>query len=304
MSLRASYPSLAVLVVVAGSGWGPGCGGTTSPLSIHGGSGAPTGNPQNEAGADLDGAAQGTGGAQAVSLFVLVGEVHPCPTGYAHPNACCNHGACREDPSAPFVECDGSSLTFPDRRTCCALGDGSDCASASIVDATLDAAAPAACSLPCGPEGYPAAETQFAVCSNVPSVASCVFCCSGLGCPSDMCSCPAEPPCACNTPRCGACPVGWEAQAAQVDLCCQAGPGDPQKCFSQSAQVRAPTEGSADLSGPNGCDDYKFADGHVYEVLCDSTKTPQCTCSLDGTITDTFALSKDGCSFSICGFPQ
>jgi hypothetical protein len=55
-------------------------------------------------------------------------------------------------------------------------------------------------------------------------------------------------------------------------------------------------------SGPNGCDDYQSANGHFKEVFCDTTMTPQCTCSLDGKITQTPAV-KDGCSFSICGSP-
>jgi hypothetical protein len=113
-----------------------------------------------------------------------------------------------------------------------------------------------------------------------------------------------SPPCACNTAQCSACPDGWQgAQTSQVDLCCHTGKSGATECFSQSTQVQGPAEGSSITGGPWGCDDYKSASGHVYEILCDTTKTPQCTCSLDGTITQTFAF-KDGCGFSSCGFPQ
>jgi hypothetical protein len=289
-----------------------GCsGGNTSPLSIQGDSGTTSGNSRSEAGAGAgagsDGGAGRSADPQAVSMFALIGDVPACAAGYAHPNACCQRGACLEDPSDPFAACDKTSLTFPDRRTCCALADGNACIAASNMDAGIDGAATAPCSLPCGPEGYPAGETQFSACSNPPSAISCVYCCSGLGCPSDECNCPAQfegsPPCACNTPRCSQCPDGWQAvQASQVDLCCRAGASGSTECFSQSGQVEAPAEGSAMTSGPNGCDAYQSANGHFKEVFCDTTMTPQCTCSLDGIITQTSAVI-DGCSFSICDSP-
>jgi hypothetical protein len=308
MPLKTPFHALALLVAVSVVGGLSGCGGgTSSPRSGKADSGLVPGKSQGEAGADLDGAA-GSSAAQAVSMFVLIGGVAPCAAGYAHPSACCQRGACLEDQNAPFSACDEHSLTFPDRRTCCSLSDGKNCVAVpnADADASAEAAAPAACSLPCGPEGYPAGETQFLACSNPPSAIDCVYCCTGLGCPSDVCNCPAEPPCSCNTPSCTACPDGWQgAEGNQVDLCCRAGSTGGTECFSQSAEVRAPAEGSSMTSGPNGCDAYKSAGGHFYEVSCDVTMTPTCTCSMDGTMTQPLASGdKVGCSFSLCGFPQ
>jgi hypothetical protein len=146
-----------------------------------------------------------------------------------------------------------------------------------------------------------------------------VYCCEGLGCPSNICHCPAGPacpadappgscpaptPCACNTPRCDACPTGWTGGWQQFDLCCRgAASGSPQ-CFSQAVAISPPTGTAGIFSGPNGCEIYRVLDGVSYDLTCDVTMTPQCTCSLDGVPTMSFpTFANTLCLLETCGFP-
>jgi hypothetical protein len=277
--------SLATLVVA-----GAGCGG--GPL-LTGMNRADAGN-----GADADGRAD----AKPVVLTIadLVGPVVACGGGRAHPNVCCRGGACRAQPDAPFAACAAGTLTFPDRRRCCALGTPADCVDQAPSDAGSAGPAFGACSLPCGPEGRPADGDTFPACFNEPTTVACEYCCAGLGCTANICHCPASPtPCACDTPACAACPDGWSAVVPQVDLCCREG---AHECFSQSTFVRAPAEGGGTFSGPDRCEKYESSNGHVYDAQCDKKVTPACTCSLDGTTTMTFDFGDGACEFATCGF--
>jgi hypothetical protein len=293
---------LAMLIAAAGVG----CqnGAALSPSTIDG---------------SANGRETGDGSTDELSTFTvaeLIGAVGPCAVGYAHPNVCCHRGACTERPHAPFAACDLDSLTFPDRGLCCSLDHAGDCVAASAPDAGADAGPPR-CALPCSPAGKTAASANFGECSNQENL-SCVYCCEGLSCPSNGCncpegppcpadapagSCPTQPPCTCDTPTCAACPASWTDAAPQVDLCCRGSASGSPECFSQAASVNAPAESGGMFSGPNGCEIYNSMGGHTYDLACDVTMTPQCTCSLDGAPTMSFPFAKVSCSLTVCGFP-
>ena len=219
-------------------------------------------------------------GGMTVAVSAIVGAVPTCGPDFAHPNVCCKAGGCVERPNGPFAPCDDGWLTFLDRR-CCPLDGLMSCIDVPAVDGGTGLG-PGVCALPCGPEGHSPSGTNFAACSNTTSQLPCVYCCSGSGCASNVCHCPVagpgSPPCACNTPSCGACPDGWRAPAAQVDLCCRAGTGGNAECFSQSVAVSF-VEGFSSSSGPSDCDVFKATGGHVFEISCVGTKTPACTCN-------------------------
>jgi hypothetical protein len=258
--------------------------------------------------ADVDGSTNGretAGGSTAeprtFTVLELRGVVGPCAVGYAHPNVCCHRGACTERPNAPFAACDLDSLTFPDRRLCCSLDHAGDCVGSSAPDASADAEPPR-CSLPCSPGGKPAASANLEACSNHASP-SCVYCCEGLSCPGNLCHCPAGPPCPADASS-GSCPTQppWMCNT-QFDLCCRGSASGSPECFSQAVSVNAPAEGGGIFSGPNRCEIYGSMGGHTYDLACDATMTPQCTCSLDGAPTMSFPFANVSCSLTDCGFP-
>jgi hypothetical protein len=244
----------------------------------------------NEMGA-FSGADGGPDAAYAVTVSAVEGAVAPCQAGFAHPNVCCKAGSCLERSNAPFGLCDGDSLTFPDRARCCPLDGTGSCVAAAPADVDAGVLLQA-CALPCGPEGHSPNGSSFPACGNTSSTIPCEFCCSGSGCASNVCNCPASGPCACNTPVCGACPDGWQAVAPQVDLCCRGDGSGARQCFSQSVAVSF-VEGFASLSGPAGCDTYQAMAGHVREISCDAAKPPKCTCSVDGVSSPAAASSCD-----------
>jgi hypothetical protein len=238
-------------------------------------------------------------GAITVLASEIIGPVPPCGAGFAHPNVCCRDGACVAHPGAPFAACPADALILPDRRRCCALGGAGACVDAPIDDAGVDVGEVGRCSLPCGPEGRPSDVAPLLVCGNLGPALECTYCCSGFECALSVCHCPLLPDggvCECNTPKCGACPSGWGAFAAQVDLCC----ADATRCFSQSTVVRAP-EGGGTIFGPDGGESSWFAGGHLYDAKSDLTAST-CTCSLDGTTTMQFDLAKGQCDIAGCGF--
>jgi hypothetical protein len=273
--------------------------------------------------ADVDGSANtresGSGSTDEPRTFTvaeLIGAVGPCDVGYAHPNVCCHRGACTERPDVPFAACDVDSLTFPDRGRCCSFERAGDCVATSAPDAGADAARPR-CSLPCSPGGKPAASSNFAACTNQANL-SCVYCCEGSSCTGNRCgcpqgapcpadapegSCPAPPPCQCYTPTCDACPAGWTDAASQFDLCCRNSTSGAPECFSQAVSVNVPAEGGGISSGPNGCEIYNSMGGHTYDLACDFSMTPQCTCSFDGAPTMSFPFANVSCTLTACGFP-
>jgi len=297
---------LAGYLVAVFAGVGVGCG-SGSGLSVDAAAGmaGPSGGSGGGGGADSlgqSGGGLGDGGSsmRSVAISDVVGGVPTCGPGFAHPNVCCKTGGCVERPGDPFAPCEDGWLTFPARSRCCPLDGMTSCIALPSVDGGTSPAF-GACSLPCGPEGHSASDTNFATCGNEASQLPCVYCCSGNGCPSNVCRCPAQgpdsPPCMCNTPTCGACPDGWQASALQVDLCCRAGAGGRLECFSQSVAVSF-VEGFSSFSGPTGCDVYRAMDGHVSEISCDGTKAPACTCTVDGVTTNPTA---NVCDLSSCG---
>jgi hypothetical protein len=244
---------------------------------------------------------------QPLNLTVgdLIGAVGACPSGYAHPNVCCQRGVCTERPATPFAACSLEALTFPDRSRCCSLDRADECVDAPKLDVGVDGGV-RNCSLPCSPGGKPAGGQPLGPCTNQASQVGCAYCCEGLGCTSNICHCPPLPPnggsCACNTPTCDACPAAWMEAGPQVDLCCRSSSSGSPECFSQAVAVNSPAEGGSIFSGPNGCEIYHSTGGHTYDVACDVTLTPQCTCSLDGATTMSFPFANAGCSLTECGF--
>lgn len=301
-----------LLAVVVGAALGCGSGGGLSVDAAAGKPGTAGGSAGMSSGASGaagsvgtgsgGGTAVGDGGSAVRSVAVsgVVGAVPACGPGLAHPNVCCKTGGCIERPDAPFTPCDDGWLTFPARGRCCPLDGTTSCVVVPEVDG---GASPAfgACSLPCGPEGHSASGTNFATCGNATGPFDCVYCCSGDLCPSNLCHCPAggpgSPPCACNTPSCGACPDGWQAPASQVDVCCRSGGAGSTECFSQSVAVSF-VAGFSSLTGPMGCDTYRAMAEHVSEISCDSAKSPACTCTVDGVTTTS---TSSGCDLSSCG---
>ncbi len=70
---------------------------------------------------------------QPVSIGAISGTPGECPSGSAHPNACCDAPAgqaasCVTYPNAPFTQCASGATTYPDPRTCCPLDGNGDCA--------------------------------------------------------------------------------------------------------------------------------------------------------------------------------
>ena len=236
-----------------------------------------------------------------VAASELIGAVAPCAAGSAHPNVCCHEGVCMASPTDPFGVCAAGELLFPDRRRCCPLAGG-DCVDAPVGDGGTNTIPSASCSLPCGPEGHAPPATD-SVCGPGPVptkiASSCEYCCSGLGCSTDICSCPIVdgPSCQCG-PACDSCPSGWSAPAPQVDLCC----ASSTRCFSQSVYVQAPG-GMGTFSGPDGCESTALGGGQIYDLKCDA-KTSSCTCSFDGTATKQFVFQSGAtCDIQSCGFP-
>jgi hypothetical protein len=90
----------------------------------------------------------------------------------------------------------------------------------------------------------------------------------------------------------------------QVDLCCRAAASGSLECFSQAVAVNPPTGVDGVSSGPNGCEIHHSMEGHSYDLSCDTTMTPQCTCSLDGAPTMSFPFANVSCSLTTCGFPS
>jgi hypothetical protein len=237
----------------------------------------------------------GCGGTQPVAASAIIGVVPPCVAGSAHPNVCCRDGVCTASLAEPFDMCPAGALLFPDRRRCCPLAGG-DCVDAPLGDGGTDPIPGSSCTLPCGPESHAPAAPDL-VCGTGPLTASCDYCCSGLGCVTDICHCPVLSTCQCG-PACDSCPAGWSAPAPQVDLCC----ASPTHCFSQSVNVQAP-EGGGTFIGPDGCESTAMAGGQLYDLKCDA-KTSSCTCSFDGTTTKQFAFASGGaCDIRSCGFP-
>jgi hypothetical protein len=256
--------------------------------------------------ASADGSTAGDAGqqTQAVPIPAIVGNVDLCPTGSAHPNVCCESGpdqatSCTETPGNPFVPCSSKALTFPDPRTCCALDDASQCSPGD------GGAAPATgCSYLCPPGGFPPSELADPIglpaCTDVDNSLACVYCCAGVGCPTNQCSCPEfiggdGGGCHCG-PSCGPCPSGWQTPQGIPDLCCRTNPDGSAQCFSEASEVQSPQTGLDCGSGSAttcGCTD-RTIDGPIYELSCDSTKSPPCVCKTDGVTTATIG-SFGGC---------
>ena len=195
-------------------------------------------------------------GSEPVETIILAGQVPLCPTGFAHPNVCCQAGPntptnCSESPQSPFQACGCYALTFPDPRTCCSLADSSSCQpSGPVVDGGADAGQ---CSYPCGPGAYSPKRAGTSVeaenaCTDVPNVpvdgggtapsAGCDYCCfNGTVCATDLSGCLADDTCPPPTWGCGACPTGWDHAQGIPDLCCRMNVSMAQECFSQAAKI-------------------------------------------------------------------
>jgi hypothetical protein len=243
-------------------------------------------------------ATTGDGATVTVLASEIIGPVPACADGFAHPNVCCRQGACVAHPGVPFAACTAGALLFPDRRRCCPLQGGA-CVDAAIADAGSSSL----CSLPCGPEGQTApGALSMPVCGAPASDVGCEYCCSGDGCPSNICNGgPASPDGGvgsggCQITACGACAAGWDVAAAQVDLCC----ASPTRCFSQSTEVIAP-EGGGTLTSPDSCHSSQFSGGHLYDLTCMSI-TSSCVCSADGRVTMHLPFTND-CRIGSCGVP-
>lgn len=99
---------------------------------------------------------------QPVSIGAISGTPAVCPTGSAHPNACCDTSAgqaasCVVYPDAPFTQCASGATTYPDPRTCCPL-DGNGACAAPPPPPSSDAGSPPpdTCVYPCPVGWYPA----------------------------------------------------------------------------------------------------------------------------------------------------
>jgi hypothetical protein len=295
-----------VVVVVACAGVLAGCRAdpAAAPQPIH----------------DTDaGATAASVSADSVPLSVLSGAVPACPAGSAHPNVCCRSGpdeatVCSERAVSPFEPCDSASLTFPDPRTCCPLEGSGACAPLSDGGEPGEAGSHSACSFPCGPDGYPPSKLSddggFSSCADIgPTGGSCVYCCEGLGCPSNVCHCPAIPvnappdaaSCRCG-PQCDACPAGWDSSFGVPDLCCRT-LAEGRECFSQAGTIEplytfATCPFSFGATGVRSCNcSHRASDGHVYRITCDASQTPPCVCVRDGQVTaklDSFGCPSSG----------
>jgi hypothetical protein len=261
---------------------------------------------------------------QQVAPSEVSGTVPPCAAGAAHPNVCCTAGpnqasSCVTYPGAPFTQCDSSTTTYPDPRSCCPLDGSGGCAApppSGGSSGSGSSSGGSTCSYACPPGMYsPAGSSGDTCCVTDPSGATA---CSGSGVAngsgpncSGTCSCPACepdsgacPPCDCPptpcptpTPTCGVCPPGWQTPQGQPDLCCAADPSGAIECFSQAlppGQGPGETDGgsstgpssggcsaSASTDGAIGpCGCQEQTNGHTYAVNCDPS-TNLCTCTLD-----------------------
>jgi hypothetical protein len=225
---------------------------------------------------------------QPVSLGAISGTPAACPSGSAHPNACCETSAgqaasCVVYPGAPFTQCAGGATTYPDPRTCCPL-DGNGACEAPPPPPADDAgpgpgdpcayACPVGWYTPPGPTptpngggssggtgggsggGVTCCETNpdgSGQCMGFGSAGSGCGC-ACPGCDPDSGVCPPCPPCNCpptpppGPPSCGQCPPGWQVPQGDPLLCCQTAPDGTIDCFSQG--VPPPPPGQPDDAGP------------------------------------------------------
>lgn len=246
---------------------------------------------------------KGTGGAPSTAIPVSVTQlfgvaVPQCPAGYEHPNICCQGApyqatVCTEDPTRPFGLCQSEQLAYPDANACCSLDNKTTCVKPSSVDSTADAGQQSGCNNPCSPGAYPAPplfERDLCVLGTGMSIEPTQPWCSLCTGPIDWCSTP--------------CPAGWSAPAGgQVDLCCQTGSSGQSFCFSQAGYIgdAGGGVGSADASG---CRGEEFVDdGNSYVMSCDFTALPDCTCLVNGVVTQTLSTNTQCLDVTPCGFP-
>jgi hypothetical protein len=190
---------------------------------------------------------------EAVSVTAVSGTIVECQEGFAHPNVCCEQGegttaACGVYAGAPFQACDSSHTTFPDPRSCCPL-DGS---SVDCVAPPRAPAPPPICGYACPVGQYqPEGASPGTCCFNDGDVTACSAPACGGGCacacesgePCPPCNCPEEPACPAPTPKCGACPTGWQVPSGEPYLCCSEGSDGAIACFSQGVPPSSPLNG-------------------------------------------------------------
>jgi hypothetical protein len=191
-----------------------------------------------------------------------VGDVAPCPLGYAHPSVCCQAATdlptvCSEASNPPFQACRSPAITFPDPSTCCSLDTDSTCAlpDGDAAMQTGDAGPSPSCYFQCGPGGYIPGQGPWDSGSGPPACASvanpigdaavsadpCVWCCSYGGCPTNQVSCPSQ---GCGSfvqagIQCDPCPAGWQTPTGgQYDLCCRTNSQGGTDCFSQATSIQ------------------------------------------------------------------
>lgn len=264
---------------------------------------------------------------QPVSLGDISATPAACPSGSAHPNACCETGpnqaaSCVTYPGAPFTQCASGWTTYPDPRTCCPLDGKGECAvppPPSDVDA--GSPPPDTCVYPCplgwyepsGPtpvtNGGSSGGTTFPTCcqTNPDGSGQCMgggsagggCTCACPSCDPSADACPPCPPCNCpeqppSTPSCSACPPGWQVPQGDPLLCCTENPDGSISCFSQG--VPPPPPGQPEDAGvaPASC----FGGGGG---STDGATFTQCGCSetvngVDYTVTCTDPGATCSCS--------
>jgi hypothetical protein len=235
---------------------------------------------------------------QPVSLGEVSGSAAPCPSGSAHPNACCEGGpdqgaSCVVYPNAPFTQCANGTTTYPDPRTCCPLDGNGQCAAPPPETSPSDAGVGSggSCVYPC-PVGWyaPSGSSGSGTCCQASSDGSgtcmtsagsagggctcaCPSCDTDGNCPPcPPCNCPAQPPTP-PVPSCNACPPGWQAPQGEPLLCCTEGPDGVISCFSQGVPPPPPGDvGDAGVTVPSSC--YGGGGGGI-----DGGTFEQCGCS-------------------------
>jgi hypothetical protein len=159
-----------------------------------------------------------------VPVAQVGGSVSACPSGYAHPNICCDASggatACVTDTSSPFQPCGATSGTYPDPTTCCSLSDPISCAGSggSASGGSSGGGSTTVCSCP----------------DNDPSCACSVEVDAGVVGVPPVCNCPDnDPSCTCVVPADAgitvvptctySCPPGaYTPAGSPAGTCCEA----------------------------------------------------------------------------------